>query len=376
MSKESPRSPRHNPLIDTAEDLALGVGRVGYGLLGWGLGLLPSQSRQHMHNAIRELSYSFASLPRDFAEIAGHEIERWARADDEPKPGQGQQLTAGSAAPVNRLVGTDLGMGAEHSPTLAAPVIELPGTGTPDAEPSVIELPGTGTPDAEAPVIELPGTGTPDAETPVIELPGTGTPDAETPVIELPGTGTPDAKTPVIELPGTGTPDAETPVIELPGTGTPDAKTPVIELPGTGTPDAETPVMARPDAIAAAPTLAPSNTTGVTISHLEYNPPTGRNVDGEYVQITNESSEPVDLTGWNLHDGDKRHSFTFPRFKLAPGASVKVWTRQGRNDHANLYWGRRSAIWNNSGDTGTLKDATGRTISSHSYTGTEKRKRR
>jgi hypothetical protein len=78
MTDERPRRPqqRSNALLDTAEDAARGVGRFGYGLLSLGLGLLPRQSREHMHNAVRELSYAFASLPRDFAEVAGNEVER------------------------------------------------------------------------------------------------------------------------------------------------------------------------------------------------------------------------------------------------------------------------------------------------------------
>ncbi|MGQ9927013.1 MAG: hypothetical protein ACUVS4_09095, partial [Chloroflexaceae bacterium] len=69
-------------ILGTVEGVVAPVARFGYGLLDLGLGLLPSQSRQHMRNAIRELSYAFASLPRDFAEIAGYEIEPWAVRSD------------------------------------------------------------------------------------------------------------------------------------------------------------------------------------------------------------------------------------------------------------------------------------------------------
>lgn len=82
-SETGGRRPRRSDdgLIDTVEELAVGVGRLGYGLLSLGIDLLPPQSRRHMHNAVRELSHAFATLPGDFATIAGAEIERWAAAD-------------------------------------------------------------------------------------------------------------------------------------------------------------------------------------------------------------------------------------------------------------------------------------------------------
>ncbi len=83
MTQPNARRPRrNNELLDAAEDMATGVGRLGYSLLSLGLGLLPSQSRAHMHNAVRELSYAFAELPRDFANIAGVAIDNWAADAD------------------------------------------------------------------------------------------------------------------------------------------------------------------------------------------------------------------------------------------------------------------------------------------------------
>jgi hypothetical protein len=38
-----------------------------------------------MRNATKELMYAFASLPRDFAEIAGKSIEKWAAEGEQPK---------------------------------------------------------------------------------------------------------------------------------------------------------------------------------------------------------------------------------------------------------------------------------------------------
>lgn len=232
-----PRTGRNGDLIDAVEGFAAGVGRLGYGLLSFGLDLLPPQSRRHMYNAIHELSYAFARLPRDFADIAGAEIERWA----------GDDAAAASPAPeakpmrVTRLTPESVALGA-----------------TADA-PTLFE--------ADAPPVERSTT-----------------------------------------------------------------------------------------------------PTGVGIAHIEYDPP-GRDVDGEFVLIVNSSNVPILLGGWTLNDGGAHHVYTFPTFILGPGAEVKVWTGAGANDETNLYWGSRTAIWNNEGDTGTLTDAAGMTISVFSYEG-------
>lgn len=110
------------------------------------------------------------------------------------------------------------------------------------------------------------------------------------------------------------------------------------------------------------------------IAHIQFDPP-GQGVAGEYVLIRNTSGEPVELTGWQLHDGAKRHVYVFPTFVLAPGAEVKLWTRDGVNDAANLYWGQRTSIWNNQGDTGVLLNASGAVVSRYTYSGAKKSKR-
>ena len=104
----------------------------------------------------------------------------------------------------------------------------------------------------------------------------------------------------------------------------------------------------------------------VAIVHIEYDPASG-SWEGEYVRIVNRGSTPVDLTGWRLEDEGARHTYVFPAFTLAPGAEVRVWSLSGVDDAANLYWGYRRSVWNNTGDTATLYDASGVEISRFSY---------
>lgn len=121
---------------------------------------------------------------------------------------------------------------------------------------------------------------------------------------------------------------------------------------------------------AAAPATAA--TPAVHLARIQYNAPgpdTTRNVNGEDVRITNSGRSAVSLKGWTLRD-PKSHVFTFPAHTLRPGGSVWVHTGKGRDSGATLYWGMGWHVWNNTGDTATLRDAHGHTVDTCSYRGT------
>ena len=77
-------------------------------------------------------------------------------------------------------------------------------------------------------------------------------------------------------------------------------------------------------------------------------------------------TSPVELEGWTLRDL-AHHVYRFPTLSLSPGETVRVWTGPGADDAGNLHWGRRSAVWNNDGDSAVLIDADGREVARHSY---------
>ena len=106
----------------------------------------------------------------------------------------------------------------------------------------------------------------------------------------------------------------------------------------------------------------------VGITYIEYDPP-GADLAGEYVRFQNNTHQAITMTGWQLEDGARKHTYTFPAFTLPAGATVVLWTKTGTNEAGNLYWGNRAAIWNNTGDTAVLRDAAGTEISRFSYTG-------
>ena len=112
-------------------------------------------------------------------------------------------------------------------------------------------------------------------------------------------------------------------------------------------------------------TLTTPPAADLQITYILYAPASTLN---EYVQIENNGGTAQDMTGWVLGD-IANHDYTFPAFTLQPGTAVKVWTSSGANTSTDLYWGSGAAIWNNSGDTATLKDSGGQTVDSCVYSG-------
>ena len=79
-------------------------------------------------------------------------------------------------------------------------------------------------------------------------------------------------------------------------------------------------------------------------------------VNSEAVEIRN-LGNVVNLQGWTLtnEDGD---TFLFPEFRMQQGSLVRIFSRQGQNTPAALYWGRELPAWVD-GETITLYDSSG-----------------
>ncbi len=83
----------------------------------------------------------------------------------------------------------------------------------------------------------------------------------------------------------------------------------------------------------------------------------------EYIAITNIGSEPVDLTGWQLHSVRGDQWFAFPAgHVLAAGATVRVYSATGSAPADGLLWTEKN-MWNNEGDEARLIDASGAVVS-------------
>jgi hypothetical protein len=94
----SVRTRQSDSVFEQAMEFGGGVVRLGFSVFTLPLALLPSESRQHMRNATKELMYAFATLPGDFANIAGEAVEQWAADHDDAPAAPGKapkdELTA------------------------------------------------------------------------------------------------------------------------------------------------------------------------------------------------------------------------------------------------------------------------------------------
>jgi len=91
------------------------------------------------------------------------------------------------------------------------------------------------------------------------------------------------------------------------------------------------------------------------------------NLNDEYVVFSNTGDEQLDLSGWSVED-EAGATYTFPDgYTLEPDANVTLYTGSGSDTEATLYWGSGSPIWNNGGDTVTVRDAQGTIVVEESY---------
>jgi micrococcal nuclease len=93
------------------------------------------------------------------------------------------------------------------------------------------------------------------------------------------------------------------------------------------------------------------------------------NLAEEYVVVQNVGESTVDLSGWTVADA-AGHAYAVPEgTTLEPGATLTIRTGRGTDepDAGVVYWGRDGAVWNNGGDTVTVRDATGATVTERSY---------
>jgi hypothetical protein len=88
-------------------------------------------------------------------------------------------------------------------------------------------------------------------------------------------------------------------------------------------------------------------------------------VADQWVEIANNGTSNVNLTGWKLMNKENL-TYTFPTsFVLKSGGQVKVHSMAGKPNTTDLY--NSSVLLNKTGDTALLKDATGKVVSKYSY---------
>ncbi|MFF7334027.1 lamin tail domain-containing protein [Streptomyces sp. NPDC090306] len=108
----------------------------------------------------------------------------------------------------------------------------------------------------------------------------------------------------------------------------------------------------------------------VEITKVQYDSPgrddhSNRSLNGEWVQITNNTGKSVNLDDWTLSDSHKR-TYTFHHYRLGGHSSVKIHTGKGNNTYRDLYQGKRDYVWDDR-DSATLRDDHRRVVDSESW---------
>ena len=89
-------------------------------------------------------------------------------------------------------------------------------------------------------------------------------------------------------------------------------------------------------------------------------------VGEEYVEIRNDDIKDIQLQNWTLRD-ESNHVFTFPPFVMQPDQVCRVYTNENHPEWCSFNYGSGSAIWNNSGDCGYLKDSSNALVDQYCY---------
>lgn len=90
-------------------------------------------------------------------------------------------------------------------------------------------------------------------------------------------------------------------------------------------------------------------------------------VDDEYVAFRNTGDEALNLSDWVVENEEGRR-FVFPDgFTLDAGQNVTLHSGRGSDTETDVYWGATSGVWDDDGDTITVRTADGREVLREPY---------
>jgi lamin tail-like protein len=92
-----------------------------------------------------------------------------------------------------------------------------------------------------------------------------------------------------------------------------------------------------------------------------------KSLNAEWISLVNSGSKAVNLKGYTIRDASN-HVFTFGTTTIAAnGGRVWVHTGKGTKKAKDVYWGSGNYVWNNTGDTARLRNASGQALDSCSW---------
>lgn len=89
------------------------------------------------------------------------------------------------------------------------------------------------------------------------------------------------------------------------------------------------------------------------------------NKTGDYVELKNFGTEPVNLSGWRLADKNGEHIFTFPDVKLKPQQTITIYSgadASNKRDLNNAIIWTTDEVWDDSDDKAALYDNSGKEL--------------
>jgi micrococcal nuclease len=92
-----------------------------------------------------------------------------------------------------------------------------------------------------------------------------------------------------------------------------------------------------------------------------------RNLNDEWVRLTNGGDTPLDLSGWLVADSSSSNRYRFDDVTIAAGASITLRTGCGADSPDTVYWCATTPVWNNDGDIVIVRESAGALVAEHRY---------
>ncbi|MFE1764030.1 lamin tail domain-containing protein [Streptomyces angustmyceticus] len=111
--------------------------------------------------------------------------------------------------------------------------------------------------------------------------------------------------------------------------------------------------------------------SAVVLGAIQYDSPgrddrSNRSLNAEWVTVKNTGRLPANLKGWTLSD-KSGHSYRFGNLRLNGHSQIRIHTGTGHDNRRDVYQDRRAYVWDNTGDTATLRNDHRRTVDAQSW---------
>jgi|EP01083_Nonionella_stella_P021788 hypothetical protein len=111
--------------------------------------------------------------------------------------------------------------------------------------------------------------------------------------------------------------------------------------------------------------------SGIAITDIRYDGLVPRTEADEYVEITNNSNAPMDISGYYVYvasTGNQGPTYYFPKgTTIKANQAVRIYTNEVHMETGGYTYGSGKALWSNNGGLAVFKDAKGKKIGEFKY---------